>query len=502
MSIIKKRCTKLRDFSEALKSILDAESDRDYLKSDIVTLSYKSCHLAASRLSDAIITLLDKKNAIIGLHFSSKINQILASWACIFSKNAFFPLNANTSLVRLRGSLQFCDLVITDDEIKVEQLIIEGFRIIKKEKFYEDKIVFILENLTKVEKLRNENICYLMQTSGSTGSPKVVAQSFESCFVFSSWASEASGINSKDIVLSISPLYFDMSIFDIFSTAIKKCVLYVPDQSIFIFPKTTIEVLINQCITSIYLTPTLMKRLTSSQILKNKKNFIKKIILAGENFSPILLNEIRDCFDSPVILNFYGPTETNVCTYSDLSDQEYVTIGKPCPYSEIKLYDNESKQFNLLSGEILVSGPTLAISYLDQDMNKDFININNINYYKTGDFAKNTLDGFVFEGRKDHQIKINGYRFSLTEVENEAVKIYPGNDYFALLHEDFIYLLVVKKEILLLDKLKEALVNRLPSYMVPKNIFIIDKENYNNYVDTYKIDSKNILLKLKEKLLA
>ena len=94
------------------------------------------------------------------------------------------------------------------------------------------------------------------------------------------------------------------------------------------------------------------------------------------------------------------------------------SIGKPINGMKLHLVSN--KKITKQRGEIYIQGPQVGQGYLNFESKKKFIKGKNI--YKTGDYAR-FLDGnLYFDGRKDNQIKINGYRVEIEEIEKIVKK--------------------------------------------------------------------------------
>ena len=146
------------------------------------------------------------------------------------------------------------------------------------------------------------------------------------------------------------------------------------------------------------------------------------VLFAGEAFPIPHLNELRKALSQSVTLsNLYGPTETNVCTFFTLDQNiEYIKplpIGVLCNDFKFKIIDEQNNEVNINEqGELVVNGPHLMKGYWNRaDLNsRAFVQINGVQYYKTGDFVKLLPNhNLSFLGRKDRQVKIRGFRVEL-----------------------------------------------------------------------------------------
>ena len=101
-------------------------------------------------------------------------------------------------------------------------------------------------------------------------------------------------------------------------------------------------------------------------------------------------------------------------------------------------------------------------------------------FYRTGDIVQKDKDGYIcYLGRIDDQVKIEGHRISLLEVENKVRDLLPGHKVFIVAHEKLsglkrLYLFIEGQDIDKL-KLKSGLSEHLPPIMIPEDIYLISK---------------------------
>jgi acyl-CoA synthetase (AMP-forming)/AMP-acid ligase II len=155
------------------------------------------------------------------------------------------------------------------------------------------------------------------------------------------------------------------------------------------------------------------------------------VIFAGEVFPPRYLARLMAELPRPRYLNWYGPTETNVCTAFEVpvlrGDSEPVPIGKACANTEVFAVTSDG---HLVSGsdevgELYVRGPTLMRGYWGQPAKSREVLVPHpfrAEYdelvYRTGDLVTRDRTGnYLYVGRRDAMVKIRGYRVELGEVE-------------------------------------------------------------------------------------
>jgi acyl-CoA synthetase (AMP-forming)/AMP-acid ligase II len=214
---------------------------------------------------------------------------------------------------------------------------------------------------------------------------------------------------------------------------------------------------------------------------------MKSILVGGEDISQQLLNIVRINTEAR-IYNMYGPTETAICvSIADLTDSSTIHIGKPIRNVNIMLCDDElNTVLTGEKGEICIDGLSVGEGYLNRiDLTKDKFVQSPIDtskiIYKTGDIGRYQLEGTIkYLGRKDNQIKLNGYRIELEEIENIAVSVSTIKEAIAKVNEtnntiELYYTACNTNNEFLL---KETFAKKLPRYMIPAKYIQINQFKY------------------------
>lgn len=274
---------------------------------------------------------------------------------------------------------------------------------------------------------------YVLYTSGSTGTPKGVMISHRNSLTFVNWAAGCVGLTADDRVSSHAPLHFDLSIFDIFSScSAGATVVLVPDRAS-TFPVELVKLIERERITVWYSVPSVLTMMTLyGNLVAHDLSCLRAIIFAGEVFPTKYLRKLMTVLPHLRYLNWYGPTETNVCTSYEVPqlDAERTTpipIGKACANLEVFAVDSTGMRVTKPggSGELYVRGPSLMQGYLgDQEKTARVLIPNPFSQrfdelvYKTGDIVTLDNDGnYIYLGREDGMVKTRGYRVELGEVE-------------------------------------------------------------------------------------
>ena len=335
------------------------------------------------------------------------------------------------------------------------------------------------------------DLAYILYTSGSTGTPKGVMISHRASLTFVEWAADCAGLDEQDRVCSPAPLHFDLSVFDIFASCLAGACMVVLPEKTSVFPVRLAEWLEQERISVWYSVPSILTMLATYGNLRGfDLSGLRAIIFAGEVFPVKHLTRLMAELPRPRYLNWYGPTETNVCTSFEVpmtaGGAELagpLPIGKACANTDVFAVTSDGRRVSGAGdeGELYVRGPALMRGYWSQpDKTRQSLVLNPFQdaydelAYRTGDLV--TLDdegNYVFIGRRDGMVKTRGYRVELGEVEaalyahpdiREAV-VLPVPD--ELLGSRLRAVISATGSGLTRQEVREHCLRRLPGYMVP-----------------------------------
>ena len=276
------------------------------------------------------------------------------------------------------------------------------------------------------------DLAYILYTSGSTGTPKGVMISHRNSLTFVEWAAAAAALTSHDRVCSPAPLHFDLSVFDIFATCqAGACMAVIPDGTT-TFPVSIAQWLQNERLTVWYSVPSVLTLLACFGSLRQfDLSQLRTVIFAGEVFPPKYLARLMAELPHCRYLNWYGPTETNVCTAFEVpageADDTPVPIGRACANTDVFAVTSDGRLVGAPDeeGELYVRGPAVMRGYWNQPektaevlVPHPFRGEYGELVYRTGDLVTLGPDGtYSYVGRRDSMVKIRGYRVELGEVE-------------------------------------------------------------------------------------
>ena len=358
-----------------------------------------------------------------------------------------------------------------------------------------------------VEKIVDTDIIYVLFTSGSTGIPKGVTIGHRSLIDFTEWTTSAFDINSNDVFGNQVPFFFDHSLTDIYGTLKSGATLYIIPKKCFIFPIKLLEFIKEKQVNTVVFVPSVLCNVANLDLLtKCDVTCLKKIIFGGEAMPNKQLNYWRRNIPDALYGNIYGPTEgTGVCAFyianRSFADNESFPIGWPCRNADVFVLNEKNKlvQGNE-QGELCIRGTSLAYGYYNNPERTDAAFVQNpLNtaypekIYRTGDVVHyNDRGELIYDGRKDFQIKHNGHRIELGEIDTEVSSL-DGVDMCCALYDkanDKIVLYYTgTAEIAWIRK---SLATLIPDYMIPNVIEKLDEIplNLNGKIDRAFLNQK------------
>lgn len=438
--------------------------------------SYADLNHKIAGIQDLLIQNKLQKGAIVTVNVYDDLETYAAILAIWFLGATFVPIN--TKHAKKRNNL-------IENQIDYSLKLSSNIR---------DENCIYIKGVNAKNKIINksfkEQILYILFTSGSTGIPKGVPISKENLNYFITDFNQEYTLDHKDKFLQIYDLTFDASIhcyvlplflgasvFTVSPNKIKYLEAYkLMEQQEITFAKFPPSVLTY-----------LQNFFNRIKLLK-----LKYSLLGGESLHANLALKWQKCIPNASIFNVYGPTEATINTHlfnfsenynSTKHYNEIVSIGKPFGHNKAIVIDKNNQILPAYQkGELALSGKQITNGYY-QDSKKNkvaFTNIGNQIFYKTGDLAYQDKDGdFLYCGRMDYQIQIQGYRVELLEIEQLAKQYKNAVNYAVVSVNNALHIPVI---FLFTEKLKASekellqfLKDHLATYMVPSKIIVLDK---------------------------
>jgi D-alanine--poly(phosphoribitol) ligase subunit 1 len=271
----------------------------------------------------------------------------------------------------------------------------------------------------KIVPMQEQDLAYVMFTSGSTGDPKGVQIGREGPILMVEWMRQCFELGETPVFMNQAPFSFDLSMYEVFATLALggTCVLNAREQ--IADTVTWMPRLATHGITAWVSTPSFAhQQMLNPMFSQAGLPTLKTFLFCGEPLPVPLAKKLRGRFPDVSILNTYGPTEATVATTwvrvddSLLAQYPSLPVGYAKPDSRVWV-DN---------GELCISGDHVMRGYLNRpDLNasKLFVDNTGKRAFRTGDLGEAGEGGLLFcRGRMDDQIKLNGYRIELSEIDS------------------------------------------------------------------------------------
>ena len=294
------------------------------------------------------------------------------------------------------------------------------FRLAKRQLFNHQ-----LEEVERVENDLKGEGSIVLYTSGSSGDAKgVVIQEPNLLSLVKNEANlfNTAGRMSWAFIHSVS---FDVSLWELFGCLLNGGKLIIfnfgnsfdPAKTVMLLAKHGIDVLTN--------VPTMFKMLEPELTLLASNLQLKYLVLGGEKLDRSIIQKFKVNFPSLQVINAYGLTECSVISTWNWMDSTSVQMSIGWPISDTSIFildDNRNFQPQGVFGEMYISGRGVTLGYLNdpEKTNVSFLEFadGSGTFYKTGDIARWLPSGELeFRGRKDQQLKIQGYRVEIAEIE-------------------------------------------------------------------------------------
>ncbi len=469
-------------FADADKSVTFGElRDRAYAIADLI---HKAC-------GDII-------NRPIGVYMYKGVDCLIAFMGIVCSGNFYSPIDRHSPASRIERIVETLDpvAILYNDEPygndRYAQIDINTATkpvSLPKRPYYSDVI--------------DTDPLYVLFTSGSTGQPKGVTICHRGVIDYAEWLYDTFAFDENTVFGNQAPFYFDNSILDIYSTLRNGSTTYIIPERYFTFHNELFEYMRSNRINTIFWVPSALISVANGTILDKGDNpKLEKILFCGEVMPNKQLNVWRRHYKDALFANLYGPTEiTDVCTYyivdREFSDDELLPIGYPCRNTGIIVLNDKDELVTTYGekGELCVRGTCLSMGYYRdyEKTDKAFVqNPLNSAYhekiYRTGDIVEYNDEGaLMYLSRKDFQIKHQGHRIELGEIDTAGGAI-DRIDSCVTLYDDeakqIIFFYVSDKDITDKEVYRE-LKSSVPGYMLPAKIHRLDAMplNVNGKID-------------------
>ncbi|MDB2556024.1 amino acid adenylation domain-containing protein, partial [Flavobacteriaceae bacterium] len=440
----------------------------------------------------------------IALLLSHNESCVIGMLGVLKSGHSYVPIDVTNPVSRVKYILEdaACIILIFDENTHEKAIEIQN----------EVANLNIIEVTSEKEpqNIPNLNIkaateAYILYTSGSTGLPKGVIQTQRNVLHYIRTYTINVRIAPKDKLSVFSTYTFDASVKDVYGAILNGALVYV--YNIMEEGLHTLSAWLKENnISIIHMVPTIyrhfMKELDALEILET----LRLLDLGGEACYKSDVDLFKKHFPKNAFLvNDYGPTEATIVSQNFVSHTSEVTtnnvsLGKVVNDTEVFILDEENNKRGIYEvGEITFMSDYLSLGYLNKKEQTEKVFIENYNnsgkrIYKSGDIGRLLPSGEIeFLQRKDTQVKINGMRIELSEIEHQLEQVMHIQEAIVAIKKldgiDYLTAYIRTNEKLEPENIKSDLGARIPTHMIPRIYITVEAFPLTR---TGKIDRKGL----------
>ncbi|ASS75351.1 hypothetical protein CIG75_10345 [Tumebacillus algifaecis] len=462
--------------------------DRIAVSFDDVSLTYQQLDELANRRADQLLALGIEKETLVGLYLNRSHELIVSILAIWKAGGAYVPLDPSHPQERVIFTLQDARaaVLVTESSLlstwmdEIEQVLC--IDVDRKDQQMIDRQVH--------PQSHPHQLAYVIYTSGSTGQPKGVQIEHRSLTNLLFSLQNKLSFSERDVLVAVTTITFDISTVDLFLPLITGAQVVVANSDQVADARLLAQLLQEKNATVLQATPATWYQLINSG-WQGKQDLL--VMSGGESMPRALADDLL--MRSREVWNLYGPTETTVyATGGRVGAQGTVLIGEALDNVEAYVLDAHLQPVPLgAKGELYVGGVCLARGYLnrleltaEKFIPHPFSSSDEARLYKTGDIARYQADGNLeILGRVDNQVKVRGYRIELGEIEatltehqevkQAAIIVTDAGDGDVRLIGFVTMKFAVTATTLKRKELRHFLKSRLPDYMVPAHLVILEE---------------------------
>ncbi|MBE8998848.1 non-ribosomal peptide synthase/polyketide synthase [Nostoc sp. LEGE 12447] len=478
-------------------------------------LTYYELNYRANQLAHYLQSLGVGSDALVGLCVERSLEMVIGLLGILKAGAAYVPLDPEYPPERL-------SFILEDAQVSVlltQQSILDRLPQHQANQVCLDTDAQLISQCSQdnlISDVQANNLAYIIYTSGSTGQPKGIAMNQLALSNLILWHRENLKIPRGAKTLQFASINFDVSFQEIFTTWCSGGTLFLIGEELRRDTSALLGFLQQKAIERMFLPFVALQQLAEVAIGGELVNsHLREIITAGEQLqiTPAIsqwLSKLTDC----TLHNHYGPSESHLATSFTLTNSVETwpllpPIGRPIANAQIYILDRFLQPVPVgIPGELYIAGVLLSQGYFnrpeltlekfipnpfkrsrgagEQGSRGETFNCDRL--YKTGDLARYLSDGNIeYLGRIDNQVKIRGFRIELGEIEAVLSQLdvqascamatpaagiaredIPGNKRLVA------YIVPQKEQKLTVSFVRSFLKSKLPEYMVPSAIVILD----------------------------
>ena len=459
-------------------------------------LTYRELNNRANQLAHYLQKLGVRNDALVGICVERSLEMVVGLLGILKAGCAYVPLDPTYPQERLHFMLQ-------DTQVSV---LLTNQSLVTELPEYDAQLVLLDADWDKIEQEKQENLIpevspeslgYVIYTSGSTGKPKGVPMTQIALYNLILWQLRNTTIFAQAKTLQFSPISFDVSFQEIFSTWCAGGTLVLIGEEMRRDARALLSLLKEQAVERLFLPFVALQQLAEvAQVSGLVPDHLQDIITAGEQLqiTPAITYLFTN-LPNARLHNHYGPSESHVVTAFTLNGSVETwsplpPIGRAIANTHIFILDSHLQPVPIgIPGELYIGGVCLARGYLNRpELTAEKFIPNPFSHekvpylYKTGDLVRYLRSGDIeYLGRIDNQVKIRGFRIELGEVESTLCQHPSVQTAVVIPREDIpgnkrlvAYIVPKLEQKPTITELRNFLKLKLASYMIPSSFIMME----------------------------
>lgn len=476
-------------------------------------LTYKEVNSGALQLAHQLRQWGVHRNQLVGVVMEKGWEQVVAVLGVLLSGAAYLPIDASLPKERLRYLLEDGEVAIVLTQSWIDRMLQwpDGLNRLCVDSLDLDEEVAEGDQADAINRIPTngdkslaicapsgqspDDLAYVIYTSGSTGIPKGVMIDHRGAVNTILDINQRFGVNSTDRVLALSALNFDLSVYDIFGILAVGGSIVLPTEQTVRDPASWLRMIEQEQVTIWNTVPAFLQLLVEYAEVQSRSlshTHLRLALLSGDWIPLTLPGQLKNLCSEVEVVSLGGATEASIWSILypiTTLDPSWKSIPYGCPMS--------NQQFFVLGedlelcpvwvpGHLYIAGIGLAKGYWrdEEKTSASFFKHprTGMCLYRTGDLGRYLPDGTIeFLGREDSQIKVQGHRVELGEIETTLAR-YPGvqEAVVSCLGENqdekrlAAYVVPKLKDAPMASDLRRYLAEYLPGYMVPTSFHVLD----------------------------
>ena len=462
----------------------DKFPDKEALVTCSRRMTYREIKEEAFYISGQLKSMGIKKEETVAVFMEKGWEQVVAVYGILFAGAAYLPIDIHNPRERV-------EKILRDSGTRI--ILVQNQAYDQDTEWLHERDCISVSGLKtdseyKAQENKAGDLAYVIYTSGTTGMPKGVMITHHNAVNTILDINARYQITEQDTAFGISNLHFDLSVYDVFGVLGAGGKLVLPDPEYGKDPAHWIHWLNHENITVWNSVPAFVEMLAEYEEYQRQvtSQSLRLVMMSGDWVPVSLPGRIRNLFQNVEIVALGGATEGSIWSnhfeIPEIVPEDWKSIpyGKPLANQKYYVLDQNMEDCpDWVPGTLYIAGDGVAQGYLNDNEKTEekFVVLDRTGerLYCTGDMGRYWNEGNIeFLGRLDNQVKINGYRVELGEIEAALRRIQGITEAFVFFKrdnaiEDICAVLVEEKRYRdRIDKFyKEMLKKDLPIYMIP-----------------------------------